>query len=167
MRFQGHAFRAHNPKSSWTPLSGEGARRHDGRFNSRGLPALYTSVTPLNAIREVQPLGRTENVSVASDDELKERQVAFFHYLHEVHEDYATRQKHFDEPAARDLLRRAVRHSVLRCHPRQTIRFRRTYLLNFGFLDGSQGLIFAFGEAQVVRTRYRKLAELRGGCVFR
>ena len=58
MRFRGPVYRAHNPQWSWTPLSGEGARRHGGRFNRRGLPALYTSLTPLVAIREAQPLGR-------------------------------------------------------------------------------------------------------------
>ena len=59
MRFRGVVYRAHNPQWSWTPVSGEGARRHGGRFNRRGVPALYTSLTPLTAIREAQPLGRT------------------------------------------------------------------------------------------------------------
>jgi len=59
MRFRGVVYRAHNPQWSWTPLSGEGARRHGGRFNRRGIPALYTSLTPVTAIREAQPLGRT------------------------------------------------------------------------------------------------------------
>ena len=58
MRIRGLVYRAHNPQWSWTPLSGEGARRHGGRFNRRGIPALYTSFTPLTAIREAQPLGR-------------------------------------------------------------------------------------------------------------
>lgn len=39
-------------------MSGEGARRHGGRFNRRGVPALYTSLSPLTAIREAEPLGR-------------------------------------------------------------------------------------------------------------
>ena len=58
MRFRGLVYRAHNPQWSWTPLSGEGARRHGGRFNQRGISALYTSLTVLTAIREAQPLGR-------------------------------------------------------------------------------------------------------------
>ena len=58
MRFRGLVYRAHNPQRSWTPLSGEGGRRHGGRFNRRGVPALYTSLSPLTAIREAQPLGR-------------------------------------------------------------------------------------------------------------
>ena len=59
MRFRGMVYRAHNPQWSWTPLSGEGARRYGGRFNRRGIPALYTSLAPLTAVREAQPLGRT------------------------------------------------------------------------------------------------------------
>ncbi len=39
-------------------MSGEGARRHGGRFNRRGVSALYTSLAPLTAIREAEPLGR-------------------------------------------------------------------------------------------------------------
>ena len=58
MRFQGLVYRAHNPEWSWTPLSGDGARRHGGRFNRREVPALYTSLSALTAIREAQPLGR-------------------------------------------------------------------------------------------------------------
>ena len=58
MRFRGLVYRAHNPQWSWTPLSGEGARRHGGRFNRRGIPALYTSLAPVTAIREAGPLGR-------------------------------------------------------------------------------------------------------------
>ena len=39
-------------------MSGEGARRHGGRFNRRGVPALYTSLATLTVIREAEPLGR-------------------------------------------------------------------------------------------------------------
>ena len=39
-------------------MSGEGARRYGGRFNRRDVHALYTSLAPLTAIREAQPLGR-------------------------------------------------------------------------------------------------------------
>lgn len=59
MRFRGIVYRTHNPQWSWTPLSGAGAQRHGGRFNRRGIPALYTSLGPMTAIREAQPLGRS------------------------------------------------------------------------------------------------------------
>lgn len=58
MRFRGTVYRAHNPQWAWTPLSGEGAWRYGGRFNRRGVTALYCSLSPLTAIREAQPLGR-------------------------------------------------------------------------------------------------------------
>jgi RES domain-containing protein len=40
---RGVFFRAHNPRWAYAPLSGEGARRHGGRFNPKGAPALYLS----------------------------------------------------------------------------------------------------------------------------
>lgn len=43
MRLTGLVHRAHHPRWSWQPTSGEGAARHGGRFNPKGLPALYTS----------------------------------------------------------------------------------------------------------------------------
>jgi len=58
MRFRGLVYRAHNPQWAWEPLSGEGARRFGGRFNRCGVPALYTSLTAVTAIREAEPLGR-------------------------------------------------------------------------------------------------------------
>ena len=58
MRFRGTVYRAHNPEWAWTPISGEGARRYGGRFNRRGQPALYFSLSQITAIREATPLGR-------------------------------------------------------------------------------------------------------------
>jgi len=57
-RFAGPVFRAHNPEWAFDPVSGEGARRHGGRFNARGRAALYTALSPLTAIREASPFGR-------------------------------------------------------------------------------------------------------------
>ncbi|WP_108259749.1 RES family NAD+ phosphorylase [Mangrovicoccus ximenensis] len=57
-RFAGPVFRAHNPEWAYDPASGEGARRHGGRFNRRGRAALYSALSPLGAIREASPLGR-------------------------------------------------------------------------------------------------------------
>ncbi len=59
MRFRGTVYRAHNHEWAWMPLSGEGARRYGGRFNSQGVPALYCSLSQVTAIREASPLGRT------------------------------------------------------------------------------------------------------------
>lgn len=42
-RYRGLLFRAHNPRWAYAPVSGEGARRHGGRFNPRGMATLYLS----------------------------------------------------------------------------------------------------------------------------
>jgi RES domain-containing protein len=48
----GTCYRAHDPKWSFKPLSGEGAARRGGRFNPRGTPALYLSLTIMTAVKE-------------------------------------------------------------------------------------------------------------------
>ena len=58
MRFRGIVYRAHDPRWSWPPVSGEGARRHGGRFNRIGVAAFYASLSPVTAIREASPLGQ-------------------------------------------------------------------------------------------------------------
>ena len=52
MRYQGPAYRAHHPQWSWSPLSGDGARVHGGRFNSKGVQALYLSLDWSTAVVE-------------------------------------------------------------------------------------------------------------------
>ncbi|MFW7270019.1 RES family NAD+ phosphorylase [Gluconacetobacter sp. Hr-1-5] len=54
MRFTGRVFRAHNPRWSFTPLSGDGAALHGGRFNPAGTPTLYTSLRMETAYLEAQ-----------------------------------------------------------------------------------------------------------------
>ncbi len=58
MHFQDIAYRAHNPQWAWEPTSGAGAARHGGRFNPVGVEALYLSLGPITAIREVSQLGK-------------------------------------------------------------------------------------------------------------
>ena len=53
MRFQGTCFRAHDPRWSFTPLSGDGAVLHGGRFNPKGMPALYLSLSLATAVKEI------------------------------------------------------------------------------------------------------------------
>lgn len=57
MRYDGLLYRALNPLWAREPLSGEGARRHGGRCNARGRPALYTSLAITTAIREANQIG--------------------------------------------------------------------------------------------------------------
>jgi RES domain-containing protein len=52
LRFRGTCYRAHDPRWSFRPLSGEGAAVHGGRFNPRGLPALYLALDPMTAVKE-------------------------------------------------------------------------------------------------------------------
>jgi len=58
MRFTEPVFRAHNPHWAWTLVSGTGAGKHGGRFNRKGVAALYTSLSELTAIREASLWGR-------------------------------------------------------------------------------------------------------------
>ncbi|MBL3527984.1 MAG: RES domain-containing protein [gamma proteobacterium endosymbiont of Lamellibrachia anaximandri] len=52
LRYQGWVYRAHNPFWSFDPLSGDGAKRYGGRFNPKGVSALYTSLTETAALAE-------------------------------------------------------------------------------------------------------------------
>ncbi len=52
MRYQGIGYRAHHPRWSFSPLSGEGAKLRGGRFNPKGRPALYLSLTATTALAE-------------------------------------------------------------------------------------------------------------------
>lgn len=52
MRFKGRCFRAHDPGWSFSPTSGEGARKVGGRFNRPGVPALYLATAFDTAIGE-------------------------------------------------------------------------------------------------------------------
>lgn len=60
MRYQGIAYRAHDARWAWNATPGEGARRHGGRFNARGIKALYLSLSPLTALLENDLLGRLQ-----------------------------------------------------------------------------------------------------------
>ena len=52
MRFQGTGYRGHDPRWSFRPLSGEGAAIHGGRFNPKGVPALYLALDLVTAVGE-------------------------------------------------------------------------------------------------------------------
>lgn len=57
VRFQGRIYRALNPIYAREPFSGRGASLYGGRFNPKGVPALYTSLTIIGAIREANQAG--------------------------------------------------------------------------------------------------------------
>lgn len=66
MRHLGLVYRALNPVWARDPLSGEGARRHGGRFNPKGTAALYTSLDVLTAIRESNQIGTLQPITLVS-----------------------------------------------------------------------------------------------------
>jgi RES domain-containing protein len=52
VRFADTCYRAHDPRWSFKPLSGEGAALRGGRFNPKGVEALYLSLSSACAIKE-------------------------------------------------------------------------------------------------------------------
>lgn len=57
MDYSGTLYRSLNPLYARQPLSGEGAARFGGRFNPRGVAALYTALSIGTAIREANQVG--------------------------------------------------------------------------------------------------------------
>jgi len=53
LRLQATCYRAHHPKWSFRPLSGDGAAVYGARFNPKGVPALYLALTIETALKEV------------------------------------------------------------------------------------------------------------------
>jgi RES domain-containing protein len=66
--YSGKLYRALNPVYAKTPLSGEGAKRYGGRFNPRGVPALYCSLSIMTAIREANQVGSLQPTTLVSYD---------------------------------------------------------------------------------------------------
>ena len=55
--YSGKLYRALNPVFAGEPMSGRGAELYGGRFNPRGVPALYLSTSVLTALREANQVG--------------------------------------------------------------------------------------------------------------
>lgn len=68
MHFQGRIYRALNPIYARDPYSGRGAALHGGRFNPIGLPALYTALTIMTAIREANQVGSLQPTMLITYD---------------------------------------------------------------------------------------------------
>lgn len=66
MHYQGKLFRALNPVYARDPLSGRGAELYGGRFNPKGFPALYTSTSPMTAVREANQIGDLQPTTLVS-----------------------------------------------------------------------------------------------------
>lgn len=68
MQFRGALYRALNPIYAREPLSGRGAELHGGRFNRKGVPALYTSLSVMTALREANQVGSLQPTTLVSYD---------------------------------------------------------------------------------------------------
>jgi RES domain-containing protein len=64
--YSGKLYRALNPIYARTPLSGEGARRYGGRFNPKGMPALYCSLSIMTAVREANQVGTLQPTTLVA-----------------------------------------------------------------------------------------------------
>jgi RES domain-containing protein len=64
--YSGKLFRALNPVYAREPLSGRGAALYGGRFNAKGVPALYASLSPLTALREANQVGSLQPTLLVS-----------------------------------------------------------------------------------------------------
>jgi RES domain-containing protein len=66
--YRGKLYRALNPIWARAPLSGEGAARHGGRFNPRGMPALYCSLSIMTSVREANQAGTLQPTTLVAYD---------------------------------------------------------------------------------------------------
>jgi RES domain-containing protein len=66
MHYRGMLYRALNPVYAREPLSGRGAELYGGRFNPKGMPALYTSLSILTALREANQVGHLQPTTLVS-----------------------------------------------------------------------------------------------------
>jgi RES domain-containing protein len=66
--YNGKLYRALNPIYAREPLSGEGAKRYGGRFNPKGIPALYCSSSIMTAVREANQAGTLQPTVLVSYD---------------------------------------------------------------------------------------------------
>ncbi|MEP9380182.1 RES domain-containing protein [Aquabacter sp. CN5-332] len=68
MSYDGKLYRALNPVYARDPLSGRGAELHGGRFNPKGVPALYASLSVMTALREANQVGNLQPTTLVSYD---------------------------------------------------------------------------------------------------
>jgi RES domain-containing protein len=52
VRFVGTCYRAHDPRWSFKPISGDGVAIRGARFNPKGVPTLYLALSIMTAVKE-------------------------------------------------------------------------------------------------------------------
>ena len=93
--FKGVLYRALNPRFAREPMSGRGAELYGGRFNPKGTPALYSSLTVMTALREANQAGSLQPTMLVSYDADIER-------VFDCRNDNALRAEGMDSAALRD-----------------------------------------------------------------
>lgn len=68
VHFEGPLYRALNPIYAREPMSGRGAELYGGRFNRKGTPALYLSLSVMTALREANQAGSLQPTTLVSYD---------------------------------------------------------------------------------------------------
>lgn len=66
MHFRGTVYRALNPVHAREPLSGRGAELYGGRFNKKGVAALYMSLSVMTSLREANQAGGLQPTTLVS-----------------------------------------------------------------------------------------------------
>ena len=104
MHFKGTVYRALNPIYARDALSGRGAELYGGRFNRKGTPALYTSLSVITALREANQVGSLQPTTLVSYD-------ADIEHVFDCRDDVALRSEGMDigmlaDPTWRDQMRK-------------------------------------------------------------
>lgn len=95
MHYQGKLYRALNPIYAREPLSGRGAELYGGRFNPKAMPALYTSLTIMTALKEANQVGNLQPTTLVSYD-------ADIEHVFDCRDDAALRTHGMDAAALAD-----------------------------------------------------------------
>jgi RES domain-containing protein len=66
--YTGLLYRALNPIYASDPVSGRGPELYGGRFNPKGMPALYASLSPITALREANQIGALQPTTLVAYD---------------------------------------------------------------------------------------------------
>lgn len=66
LQYRDKLYRALNPVYAREPLSGRGAQLYGGRFNPKGVAALYASLSVMTALREANQVGNLQPTTLVS-----------------------------------------------------------------------------------------------------